>query len=196
MVKGMIEKLQVDSEGRAITVSVATILKGSRPRTFSYTGTVGTGQSGMTSKWDVELMCQRTSRKICVRGNIRIPPYSMWKVNDIRSETPVFLFHNTLGYGYGSESWEMEVRTTIHPSRGTFDVEITNTTRTEQTYKYTDVPMSMSLFPLAYMYPMSYVTDPLSMGMKAITGKTVYPVCTLEGKHITTFDNRTTKADI
>merc|ERR1712018_284873 len=103
-VKGMIEKLQVDSEGRAITVSVATILKGSRPRTFSYTGTVGTGQSGMTSKWDVELMCERTSRKICVHGDIRIPPYSIWKLNDIRSEDPVFRFHNTVGYGPQCES--------------------------------------------------------------------------------------------
>merc|ERR1712038_845424 len=103
-VKGMIEKLQVDSEGRALTVMVSTILKGSRPRTFSYTGTFGTGQSGMTSKWDLELMCQRTSRKICVRGNIRVPPYSIWKLSDIRSESPVFPFHNTLGYGHECES--------------------------------------------------------------------------------------------
>merc|ERR1711933_572582 len=49
----------------------------------------------------------------------------------------------------------------------------------------------MSLLPLSYIYP-----GPLSTGMKAITGKSVYPVCTLEGKHITTFDNRTTKADM
>jgi len=34
------------------------------------------------------------------------------------------------------------------------------------------------------------------MGVKAVTGKPVYPVCTLEGKHISTFDNRTTKADM
>merc|ERR1712165_312359 len=291
---------------------------------MGYTGTVGTGQSGMTSKWDLELMCQRTSRKICVRGNIRIPPYSIWKLSDIRSESPVFPFHNTLGYGheceskividghaktserqkqlaretpeareferlrskgtpmiemsklaelvrrqssvldvfdykikyvnvgnkvtmvskgmlealqfvllpyhgeswwpvsrsdimesisgsygsefgrlpiesigsgygigYGSESWEMEVRTTIHPLRRSFDLEITNTTRPEQTYKYTDVPMSMSLLPLSYIY-----TSPVSMGIKATTGKPVYPVCTMEGKHISTFDNRTTKADM
>ena len=95
---------QVDSEGRALTVMVSTILKGSRPRTFSYTGTFGTGQSGMTSKWDLELVCQRTSRKICVRGNIRVPPYSIWKLSDIRSESPVFPFHNTLGYGHECES--------------------------------------------------------------------------------------------
>merc|ERR1712066_155760 len=103
-VKSMIEKLQVDSEGKALTVTVSTILKGSRPRTFSYTGTVGTGQSGMTSKWDVELMSEQTSKKICVRGDIRIPPYSIWKLNDIRSEDPVFRFHNTVGYGSGCES--------------------------------------------------------------------------------------------
>jgi len=34
------------------------------------------------------------------------------------------------------------------------------------------------------------------MSVKAITGRPLYPVCTLEGKHITTFDNRTTKADM
>merc|ERR1712061_492692 len=104
MVKKMIEKLQIDSEGKALTVSVSTILKGSRPRTFSYTGTVGGGQTGMTSKWDVELMCERTSKKVCVHGEIRIPPYSIWRLNDIHSEDPVFRFHNTLGYGRECES--------------------------------------------------------------------------------------------
>merc|ERR1712038_934028 len=335
MVKKMIEKLQIDSEGKALTVSVSTILKGSRPRTFSYTGTVGGGQTGMTSKWDVELMCERTSKKVCVHGEIRIPPYSIWRLNDIRSEDPVFRFHNTLGYGheceskvvidgyaktsekqkqlaretpeareferlrskgtpmielsklaeivrrqssvlnvydykikfvnvgdkvtalsqrglqalefvwmpykdshswwpilssslsvpspfpspmermgsdyssestsagygfesissgYGSESWEMEVRTLIHPVRGSFDVEITNVTHPEQKYRYRDVPMP---YPFTYMYPVSYVTDtPISMGVKAITGKPVYPVCTFEGKHISTFDNHTSKADM
>merc|ERR1719188_2845001 len=352
MVKSMIEKLQVDSEGKALTVTISTILKGSRPRTFSYTGTVGTGQSGMTSKWDVELMSEQTSKKICVRGDIRIPPYSIWKLNDIRSEDPVFRFHNTVGYGsgceskvqivgyaktserqkqlaretpeakeferlrskgtpmiemsklaelvrrqssvlnvfdykikyvnvddkvtvlsqrmlealeffwlpyhaqrtswwpvsnsgimeqigggygsggarahahadsvdydrymaggererveilgldidydvelessgrglgagygagYGSDSWEMEVRTTIHPGRGTFDVAITNVSRPEQKYKYRDVPMP---YPLTYMYPTSYVSEPISMGVKVFIGRmeiTMKP----EGNHVT-----------
>merc|ERR1711929_26156 len=258
-------------------------------------------------------MGEGTSKKICVVGDISIPPYSIWRLNDIRSEDPVFHFHNTLGYGheceskviingyaktsekqkqvaretpeareferlrskgtpmielsnlaeivrrqssvldvydykvkfvnvgdrvttlsqrglealefvwlpyyvpkdshswwptssevsrlpiesigsgYGSESWEMEVRTIIHPVRGSFDVEITNVTRPEQKYKYRDVPMP---YPFTYMYPVSYVTGPISMGVKAVTGKPVYPVCTLEGKHISTCDNRTTKADM
>merc|ERR1719331_1659063 len=47
-----------------------------------------------------------------------------------------------------------------------------------------------------YLYPVSYVTNPVSMSIKAVTGKPVHPVCTLEGKHISTFDNRTTKADM
>merc|ERR1712165_369389 len=97
------------------------------------------------------------------------------------------------GAGYGSDSWEMEVRTTIHPGRGTFDVAITNVSRPEQKYKYRDVPMP---YPLTYMYPTSYVTEPISMGVKAVTGKPLFPVCTLEGKHISSFDNRTTKADM
>merc|ERR1712165_644972 len=88
MVKSMMEKLQITSEGKA----------------FSYSGTVGTGQSGMTSKWDLELMSERTSRKICVRGDISIPPFSIWNLNNILSEDPVFRFHNTLGYGRECES--------------------------------------------------------------------------------------------
>merc|ERR1712061_411041 len=100
----------------------------------------------------------------------------------------------SINSGYGSESWEMEVRTLIHPVRGSFDVEITNVTRPEQKYRYRDVPMP---YPFTYMYPVSYVTDsPISMGVKAITGKPVYPVCTFEGKHISTFDNHTSKADM
>merc|ERR1712241_509835 len=301
MVKNMMEKLQITSEGKALTFSVSTILKGNRPRTFSYSGTIGTGQSGMTSKWDLELMSERTSRKICVRGDISIPPFSIWNLNNILSEDPVFSFHNTLGYGreceskvvingyaktsesmkhlaretpeakeferlrskgtpmvelsklaeivrrqssvlnvfnykvkfvnvddrvtkltqralealefywmpysvskdsqgwwpvssgvsrlpiessietvgsgssygsgYGYDNYEMEVRTTVHPTRGSYDVEITNVTRPEQKYKYRDVPMP---------YPFTYF----------------FPVCTLEGKHISSFDNRTTKADM
>merc|ERR1712241_578833 len=42
----------------------------------------------------------------------------------------------------------------------------------------------------------SYVTDPMGTGIKAVIGKPVFPMCTLEGKHISTFDNRTTKADM
>merc|ERR1712045_294592 len=68
-----------------------------------------------------------------------------------------------------------------------------NVTRPEQKYKYRDVPMP---YPFTYFYPVSYVTNPLAMTVKAITGKPIYPVCTLEGKHITTFDNRTTKANM
>merc|ERR1712223_1010083 len=282
MVKSMMEKLQITSEGKAITFSVSTILKGNRPRTFSYSGTVGTGQSGVSSKWDLELMSERTSRKICVRGDISIPPFSIWNLNNILSENPVFRFHNTLGYGreceskvvingyaktsesmkhlaretpeakeferlrskgtpmvelsklaeivrrqssvlnvfdykikfvniddrvtkltqralealefvwmpysvskdsqgwwpvssrssrlpiessietvgsgsgYGSgyDNFEMEVRTTVHPTRGSYDVEITNVTRPEQKYKYRDVPMP---YPFTYLYPASYV---------------------------------------
>merc|ERR1712223_2165688 len=321
-VKSMMEKLQVTSEGKAITVTVSTILKGNRPRTFSYTGTFGSGQSGMTSKWDLEMIHEGASKKICIHGDIGIPAFSIWNLNNILSEDPVFRFRNTVGYGreceskvvingyakasekqkqlaretpeakeflrlrskgtpmvelsklaeivrrqssvlnvydykikfvnvddkvtrlsqralealefvlmpysvskdshgwwpvssgvsrlpiesigsgyrsesigsgYGSESWEMEVRTIVHPVRGSFDVEITNVTRPDQKYKYRDVPMP---YPFTYMYPVSYVTGPVSMGVKAVTGKPVYPVCTMEGKHISTFDNRTTKADM
>merc|ERR1711992_244521 len=99
----------------------------------------------------------------------------------------------SIGSGYGSESWEMEVRTIVHPVRGSFDVEITNVTRPDQKYKYRDVPLP---YPLTYMYPTSYVTEPISMGIKAVIGKPIFPMCTLEGKHISTFDNRTTKADM
>merc|ERR1719232_1578392 len=291
MVKSMMEKLQITSEGKAITFSVSTILKGNRPRTFSYSGTVGTGQSGLTSKWDLELMSERTSRKICVHGDISIPPFSIWNLNNILSEDPVFRFRNILGYGreceskvvingyaktsesmkhlaretpeakeferlrskgtpmvelsklaeivrrqssvlnvfdykvkfvnvddrvtkltqralealefywmpysvskdsqgwwpvssevsrlpietvgsgssygssYGYDNYEMEVRTTVHPTRGSYDVEITNVTRPEQKYKYRDVPMP---YPFTYFYPVSYVTDPVSTGTKAV----------------------------
>merc|ERR1712219_14486 len=49
-------------------------------------------------------MGEGTSKKICVVGDISIPPYSIWRLNDIRSESPVFRFHNTLGYGHECES--------------------------------------------------------------------------------------------
>merc|ERR1712088_886785 len=129
-------------------------------------------------------------------------PYSVskdsqgwWPVSSGISRLPIESPLETVGSGsgYGSDSFEMEVRTTIHPTRGSFDVEITNVTRPEQKYKYRDVPMP---YPFTYVNPVSYVSNPVSMSIKAVTGKPVYPVCTLEGKHISTFDNRTTKADM
>merc|ERR1712027_126185 len=133
-------------------------------------------------------------------------PYSVskdsqgwWPVSSGVSRLPIESSIETVGSGssygsgYGYMGFEMEVRTTIHPTRGSYDVEITNVTRPEQKYKYRDVPMP---YPFTYFYPVSYVTDPVSTGIKAITGKPIYPVCTLEGKRISTFDNRTTKADM
>merc|ERR1712088_397598 len=121
--------------------------------------------------------------------------HGWWPVSSGISRLPIESPLETVGSGsgYGSDSFEMEVRTTIHPTRGSFDVEITNVTRPEQKYKYRDVPMP---YPFTYVYPVSYVSNPVSVGIKAVTGKPIYPVCTLEGKHISTFDNRTTKADM
>merc|ERR1719418_394744 len=128
---------------------------------------------------------------------------SWWPVSSGVSRLPIESSMDTVsssssygsgyGSGYGSANFEMEVRTTVHPTRGSYDIEITNVTRPEQMYKYRDVPMP---YPFTYLYPASYVTDPVSTGIKAMTGKPVFPVCTLEGKHISTFDNRTTKADM
>merc|ERR1712027_223875 len=74
---------------------------------------------------------------------------------------------SSYGSGYGYDNYEMEVRTTVHPSRGSYDVEITNVTRPEQKYKYRDVPMP---YPFTYFYPVSYVIDPVSTGIRAATG--------------------------
>merc|ERR1712018_1127005 len=117
--------------------------------------------------------------------------HSWWPTSSEVSRLPIESIGSgyqseNIGSGYGSESWEMEVRTIVHPVRGSFDVEITNVTRPEQKYRYRDVPMP---YPFTYMDPVSYVTDtPISMGVKAITGKPVYPV--------STFDNHTSKADM
>merc|ERR1719172_462471 len=96
---------------------------------------------------------------------------SWWPVSSGVSRLPI----ETVGSGYGSgyDNYEMEVRTTVHPTRGSYDVEITNVTRPEQKYKYRDVPMP---YPFTYFYPVSYVTDPVSTGIKAVIGKPMpYP---------------------
>merc|ERR1719232_738816 len=282
MVKSMMEKLQITSEGKAITFSVSTILKGNRPRTFSFwnlnsilsedpvfrfRNTLGYGreceskvvingyaktsesqkhlaretpeakeferlrskgtpmvelsklaeivrrQSAVLNVFDYKIkfvnvddkVTKLTQRALEALEFVWMPhsvskdSQSWWPVSSGGSRLPIESSIETVGSassygsGYGSENFEMEVRTTIHPSRGSYDVEITNVTRPEQKYKYRDVPMP---YPFTYFYPVSYVTDPVSTGIKAVTGKPVFPVCTLEGKHISSFDNRTTKADM
>merc|ERR1712012_1293546 len=105
-------------------------------------------------------------------------PYSVskdsqgwWPVSSGVSRLPIESSIETVGSGssygsgYGYDNYEMEVRTTVHPTRGSYDVEITNVTRPEQKYKYRDVPMP---YPFTYFYPVSYVTDPVSTGIKAV----------------------------
>merc|ERR1711884_651766 len=106
-----------------------------------------------------------------------------WPVSSGVSRLPIESSIETDGSGY--DNYEMEVRTTVHPTHGSYDVEITNVTNPEQKYKYRDVPLP---YPFTYFYPVSYVIDPVSTGIKAATGKPVFPVCTL--------DNRTTRADM
>merc|ERR1719232_1624147 len=282
MVKSMMEKLQITSEGKAITFSVSTILKGNRPRTFSFwnlnsilsedpvfrfRNTLGYGreceskvvinghaktsesmkhlaretpeakeferlrskgtpmvelsklaeivrrQSSVLNVFDYKVKFVNVDDRVTKLTQRALEalefywmPYSVskdsqgwWPVSSGVSRLPIESSIETVGSassygsGYGYDNYEMEVRTTVHPTRGSYDVEITNVTRPEQKYKYRDVPMP---YPFAYFYPVSYVTDPVSIGIKAATGKPVFPVCTLEGKHISTFDNRTTRADM
>merc|ERR1719232_359384 len=282
MVKSMMEKLQITSEGKAITFSVSTILKGNRPRTFSFwnlnsilsedpvfrfRNTLGYGreceskvvingyaktsesqkhlaretpeakeferlrskgtpmvelsklaeivrrQSSVLNVFDYKVKFVNVDDRVTKLTQRALEalefywmPYSVskdsqgwWPVSSGVSRLPIESSIETVGSGssygsgYGSENFEMEVRTTVHPTRGSYDVEITNVTRPEQKYKYRDVPMP---YPFTYFYPVSYVTDPVSTGIKAVIGKPVFPMCTLEGKHISTFDNRTTKADM
>merc|ERR1719351_537499 len=54
---------------------------------------------------------------------------SWWPISSGGSRLPIESSIETVGSG--SENFEMEVRTTIHPSRGSYDVEITNVTRPE-----------------------------------------------------------------
>ena len=45
--------------------------------------------------------------------------------------------------------------------------------------------------PFTDMKPMSHVAKPVSKDVKTLAGGTGEPVCTLDGNHLTTFDNRT-----
>ena len=54
------------------------------------------------------------------------------------------------------------------------------------------IPLSPGMsHPFTDMKPMSYVAKPVSIDGKNLTGGSGEPVCTLDGNHLTTFDNRT-----
>jgi hypothetical protein len=321
-VKQMIEKLAIDSEGRAFTVMVSTTILGSRPRTYTYSATFATGQEGIKQKWDLKLHAESSEKAFCIRGDVEIPSFSIWKLEQIRSEEPVFKYHNTIGYGReceeskivikgytktselqkklaretpqakqlshlvekrvpmakmselaeivrrqsaildefhykidfvnvgskvmvvpvkalqwlqitwlpywrpfnslsveekfpvsrisidrshlnnqelnlnGEDSATIEVRNIVHSACRTYDVEITSNLIGEEVQGkavFKDVPIP---HPVQYLIPVSYIHDPVSVMLKKITGKPMYPVCTLEARHITTFDNKTLKAEI
>jgi hypothetical protein len=335
-IKNILEKMEIDAEGQAFTVFASTTLMGSRPRSYTYSATFGVGQSALKQKWDLKLKSEHSAEAICIVGDVEIPMFSIWKINEMRSESPVFHAHNVIGYGNecekkiiltgyaktseeqkrlshetpeakeynrllqkgtpmiqlsklaetvrrqatqideykykieyvrvgksvamvskqalellqvywlpyarfsssspmasvdeslssesmrseslsfesmrsevsnsdslrrspfsmeGEVNYAIEAVTKVHSERKTFDVvvEVKGMSSGEPTYIYKEVPIPS---PFRYMYAVSYVHDPISELVKSATGKPLYPVCTVEGKHISTFDNRTYEAKV
>jgi hypothetical protein len=302
--KQLLEKLSVE-EGKAFVIGFSANLIGSGPpRVWSYFLTVGAGKSGLKQKWEAKLSSPTGHESVCVSGHLEIPFYSVWKMSEIRSDTPVFNFRNTFGYGPSCSSskivvegytktseqlkrrvdesrekrelerlvsqgaplirlselaekvrreytsldeidykisyvnvpeymmvvpkkimdvlkvtwmpyWSTEspfhsssslryirdespvtmtsiIRTKINPERQTFDVSIKNegpsssSSRVEE-YNFRDIHLP---YPLPYVFPVSYVQGPVSSVFKILTGKPIYPTCTMEGGSLTSFDNR------
>merc|ERR1719461_874135 len=136
----------------------------------------------------------RVSRKVLDALELVLLPYHVSKDSYSSSgvsRLPISSIGvGSAGFGYGSENWEMEVRTTLHPIRSSIDVEITNVTRPGQENKFRDIPLP---YPLTYLYPktlVSYVTNPLAMTVKAITGKSIYQVCPLEASSSYSHDSK------
>lgn len=98
---------EVDSSISAISLmSTITLLGGGRPRTLTYSVTLGgSGGSGvqgskakMTQKWGLKLEGFH-SRQVCMHGFVRFPLLPMWNVNDLRSTLSSFELRNTFSSG-------------------------------------------------------------------------------------------------
>jgi hypothetical protein len=101
--KILIEKLQLRS-GAGISFQLTTVLKGSRPRTFSYQILAGAGINMQKKQtWDIELQTEPSSpsvhQKICIHGYTQLPSVPTWDIDMIRSTNMDFQVHNTIGYG-------------------------------------------------------------------------------------------------
>lgn len=116
-----VEKLRelmqvVDEQGQGANVQVTLMLVGSRPRSFTYSLSLGTGMSQETSKkivqkWNVRL--ERESSKLCISGHVKLPVLPLWNVNDLTSTLSSFDFKNIIGIGQGS-CQETEIITEGH----------------------------------------------------------------------------------
>ena len=101
--KVMMEKLSLKS-GAGVAVQLSTILKGSRPRTFTYqfVGGAGTNMANRQT-WNIELESEPTSpavhQKICVHGSTKIPTVPAWDLDMIRNTNLDFQVRSTVGFG-------------------------------------------------------------------------------------------------
>jgi hypothetical protein len=100
------------SEGAAgITVIFNTIIKGSRPRTWtsilSLLGAASKDSYGsIKQKWDIRLerpsASSNVASKLCVQGTMRLPILPIWNIHELRTKSIDYVFENRIGMGMAS----------------------------------------------------------------------------------------------
>lgn len=76
------------------------------------------------------------------------------------------------------------------PGTRTFDL-VANRPNENIVFKHIRIP-----YPLTYFFPLTTLRNPVSSGIKALTGKPIHPICSLEKEWLKTYDNRTTKVHL
>nr|ADD73552.1 vitellogenin 2 [Paracyclopina nana] len=101
---------------QAITFKYTTTLMGSRPRSWSYSATLVTGQAEKSAekkvdlKWNIELESEETRNKIVIKGNTQAPILPIWNVQEIRSSLVDFRYFNTIEWiANGAKEWSIDV---------------------------------------------------------------------------------------
>lgn len=106
----VLEKIGSIESGSGISVLARIVIKGSKPRSLTYSATYAQGQEGPKQKWNLHLEDESSSNKICMKGSVQLPRLPVWKVNEIRSSALNYHFDNDIGYG--SDCQESHIKVT------------------------------------------------------------------------------------
>jgi hypothetical protein len=109
--KEMMGGLTKSESAAGITVIFNTIIKGSRPMTWtsilSLLGAASKDSYGsIKEKWDIRLerpsASSNAAPKLCVQGTMRLPILPIWSIHELRTKSIDYVFENRIGMGMAS----------------------------------------------------------------------------------------------
>jgi hypothetical protein len=142
-------------------------------------------QASTLNEVDFRIQYENVPEVIIRRSNIAFEMVKSWWWP--------YIVENNEGYSPNhvrSSSMTTTYKMVFIPGTKTFDL-FANRPHETIVFKHIRIP-----YPLTYFFPLTTLRNPVSTGIKAVVGKPLHPICSLEKEWLKTYDNRTTKVHL